>query len=308
MLKTTRNMAPLTIINVVVYSLFTYAVRATSAQQQPEDRDLGEWYSVIGDQLKLCVFPFRYDHVDYSDCRSGSCATVANFSYVTSNVTVDNITYGMCSKVVQRDPAPVVSINYKSPSRGNCFVYTSEYTTSKNEGILYAQLKKYIDCQQHCDAMPTCQGINFDRDFNYCFLRFNDRSANVSEGRGYDNYTRYSKDIFNVHVDNTAPDGILASVYTYDIAGCFRQCNKLLVTTSWDYCVGFDFYSYRRCLLHTANMTSINVITTINTTYHFTRQVCSATGIYEYSLYAYINRYTNDFTKQRYNTLSTQRD
>ena len=280
-------MAPLTIINVVVYSLFTYAVRPTSAQQQP-DGNLGQWYAVIGDQLNLCVFPFRYDHVDYSDCRSGYCATVANFSYVTSNVTVDNSTYGMCSKVVQRDPAPVVSINYKSPSRGKCYGYTKIYNTSSNDSVLYVQLKTYVDCQQHCDTTLICRGINFDSNLNYCFLRVTNHSPMFYAGQEYDYYTRYSKDTYTM-TSNTISIGGILIVAEMGMDDCLEACSSFINPNTSEICVGVDFDKTdirHTCYIHT-DMDLFNNKTINIKYYQFKRHACIPAGNYEYTIIHY---------------------
>ena len=258
-----------------------------------------KWYGISEQFLKMCSFPFHYEHLEYKTCIS------MNYSLPKCPMDVVDYTpfnFEICTQVIEQNSANNVykkKTYYLTASEsGKCYSYTKHTSNMTYNGVLYAQLKTYQQCQLHCNSFYSCEGINFAKSSKYCFLVMDDNSTSYSTDEEVKHYSRspcpttivnlqstteasgkHCNDTF-VKKSNTKANGGMQYHDGITVELCKRECLYFKVRDSKDFCVGFDFdVNNVRCFLYN-DASKFKVTNTSSKVHHYTRQDCLPVGYY----------------------------
>ena len=261
--------------------------------------DMGKWYGISDKNIIICTFPFTSNNVEYRTCISiEGYQPKCPLSYIDINYEPSH--FAICTKVIKEDQSNAVARTYNLTASESkiCYSYTKQTGNTTYNGVLYAQLTTYQQCQLHCNSFNSCQGINFAKSSKFCYLVMDDNSTSYSTDEEVKHYSRSTcpttivilqsiTEAIDKHCNDTFikksntksnggmqyPDGI-----TVDL--CKRECLSLNVRDSKDLCVGFDFdVNNVQCFLYN-NANKFKVTNTTSKVHHYTRQDCLSVGYY----------------------------
>ena len=265
------------------------------------DNGIGKWYGIKeGENFKyltICKFPFIYKNVNYN-----ACIPIDDSLLQCPSILLESVgkNFDICTQLIERDQPETVARTYNltTSESGICYSYTKQTSNTTYNGVLFAQLTTYKQCQLHCNSFHRCQGINFAETSKFCFLVMDNNSISYSTDEVVKHYSRSPCPTTTVTLQSTTEasgkhcnDTFVKKSNTKAMEGqlypggitvelCKRECLYFKVRDSKDFCVGFDFdVNNVQCFLYNDENT-FKVTNTSSKVHHYTRQDCLSVGYY----------------------------
>ena len=168
---------------------------------------LGPSYGIMGDELRICRFPFLFDNAVYSGCTTAKrgfywCATVADIDSSAD-------WWGRCTKAAAApQTADVIGVDEYSLEMDASICYDKREGAMATETMYYGQLKTLQLCLMQCDSVRECKGINYQRLENNCYISIGDSFEPNITSDGMDAYTRRNCTGYYSHTHTHTPTHI----------------------------------------------------------------------------------------------------